>query len=210
MSSLRRETAPGPTPPSSDKPPNQPVDLDALLQGDRSVFDQLVRQESPRLFRIIVRILKDEDETHSVMQEAFLQAYTRLSSFRREAKLTTWIYAIGINLARGALRKARRFDALEEKDIENLQPAFSKGMFVQRYDRWDPHKLAERSERLRLVRQAIDRLPPDYRLVVSLRDLEEFSTAEAAQILDISQGALRVRLHRARQALRALLAPHFC
>ena len=120
-----------------------------------------------------------------------------------------WLYAIGINLARASLRKTRRYDILEEADIDRLQPTFSKGMYAQKYKAWDPEKLAERSERVRLVHEAIDRLPPDYRFVIILRDLEQLSTAEAARALNISEGALRVRLHRARQALRALLEKYF-
>ena len=98
---------------------------------------------------------------------------------------------------------------LEEADIERLQPPFRLGMYVERYARWSPERLAELDERRRLVRQAIDRLPDDYRLVVILRDIEELSTAEAARVLELSEGAVRVRLHRARQALRALLDTHF-
>ena len=184
---------------------NKPLDIDAILDGDRDAFAQLVVQESPRLFRVIVRIVRDEDEARSVMQETFLQAYQRLHTFRREAKLTTWLYAIGINLARAALRKARRYNTLEEADIERLQPTFAKGMYAEQPRAWNPHKQAERSERQQLVRKAIDQLPPDYRMVVVLRDLEQLSTTEAARVLEISEGALRVRLHRARQALRALL-----
>ena len=189
--------------------PKPPIDTEALLRGDRAQFEMLVRQESPRLFRVIVRIIKDEDEARSVMQETFLQAYQRLHSFRRESKLTTWLYAIGINLARASLRKTRRYDMLEEADIERLQPSFNKGMYAQKYEAWNPHLHVERSERQRIVREAIDRLSPDYRLVVILRDIEQLSTSEAARILEISEGALRVRLHRARQALRALLEKHF-
>ena len=188
---------------------NTPIDTEAVLRGDRKAFERLVYQESPRLFRVIARIVKDEDEARSVMQETFLQAYQRLHSFRRESKLTTWLYAIGINLARASLRKTRRYDLLEEGDIERLQPSFSKGMYAQKYEAWNPEKIAERSERQRIVRQAIDQLPPDYRLVVTLRDIEQLSTAEAARVLEISEGALRVRLHRARQALRTLLEKHF-
>lgn len=189
--------------------PPKPLDVEAILQGDRRAFEQLVHQESPRLFRVIVRILKDEDEAQNVMQETFLQAYQRLHTFRRESKLTTWLYAIGINLARASLRKTRRYQTLEEADIERLQPSFSRGMYTQKVESWNPHRLAERSERQRIVRAAIDQLPPDYRLVVLLRDIEQLSTTEAARILEISEGALRVRLHRARQALRSLLEKHF-
>lgn len=185
------------------------IDLDALLGGDQAAFEQLVRQESPRLFRVIARIVQDEDEAQNVLQETFLQAYQRLHTFRGEAKITTWLYSIGINLARTSLRKAKRYDTLSEEDIERLQPDFRLGMYAGRHEAWDPEQIAERNERRRLVREAVDRLPPDYRTAVVLRDLEELSTAEAARILDISEGALRVRLHRARQALRALLDEHF-
>ncbi len=185
------------------------LDVEAILQGDRRAFEQLVRVESPRLFRVILRILRDEDEAQSVMQETFLQAYQRLDTFRGEAKLTTWLYAIGVNLARAALRKRRRYQTLEEGDIDGLQPQFTKGMFSQKPEAWNPQKVAEQSDRHRLVHEAIDQLPEDYRMVIVLRDIEELSTEEAAQVLGISNGAARVRLHRARHALRALLSKHF-
>ncbi len=185
------------------------LDLEALLRGDHAAFEQLVVQESPRLFRVLVRIVRDEDEARSVMQETFLQAFKRLHTFRGESKVTTWLYSIGINQARGALRKLRRTQPLEEKDIEQLQPGFRMGMYVQHFEPWRPDRATEQSERRELVRRAIDQLPDDYRLVVILRDMEELSTAEAARVLEINEGAVRVRLHRARQALRALLDSHF-
>lgn len=185
------------------------VDQDAVLRGDRAAFEQLVRVESPRLYRVILRILHDEDEARSVMQETFLQAFKRLSTFRGESKLTTWIYAIGINLARAALRKTRRLTVLEEQDIERLQPRFRMGMYVEQYEAWNPQRISERKERRRLVHEAIAQLPDDYRTIVTLRDIEELSTAEAARILEISEGAARVRLHRARQALRKILDGYF-
>jgi RNA polymerase sigma-70 factor (ECF subfamily) len=190
-------------------PPGTDLDLEALLSGDEATFEQLVRQESPRLFRIINRIVEDQDEAQSLMQETFLQAFQRLDSFRREAKFTTWVYAIGINLARGSLRKSRRLTALDEAAVERMQPQFERGMFVDQTETWDPHKLAELSQRKDLVHQAIAQLPEDYRTVLNLRDIEEIDTGEVARILDISNGAVRVRLHRARQALRSLLDSHF-
>ncbi len=183
-------------------------DLEALLAGDPKAFEQLVVSESPRLFRVIVRILGDDDEAQSVLQETYLQAYQRLHTFRRESKLTTWLYAIGINLARASLRKSRRLSSLEDHDVERMQPTFSRGMYSETFEQWDPQKLSELSERSQLVHKAIARLPLDYRTVVILRDIEEKSTDEVAKILDISGGAVRVRLHRARQALRKLLESH--
>ncbi len=184
-------------------------DPEAVLRGDPQAFEQLVRQESPRLYRVIVRLVRDEDEAQSVMQETFLQAYKRLPTFRGESKLTTWLYAIGINLARASLRKARRTTSLSEEEIERLQPRFVAGMYAEPYEAWNPHRTAERAERRRLVHEAIERLPDDYRSIVTLRDIEGLSTAEAARILEISEGAARVRLHRARQALRKLLDGYF-
>lgn len=185
------------------------IDLEALLSGEHKAFEQLVRVESPRLFRVIMRIVRDEDEARNVMQETFLQAYQRRSTFRRESKLTTWLYAIGINLARAALRKKSRLTTLDEEEIDRLQPVFRKGTPTERYKTWNPEKLAEKKERKRLVHEAIDRLPVDYKMIVTLRDIEQMSTEETARILDISPGAARVRLHRARQALRTLLDEHF-
>lgn len=185
------------------------LDIEAILRGDPQAFELLVQTESPRLFRMIQRIVQDEDEAGSIMQETFLQAYKRLSSFRREAKFTTWLYAIGLNLARASLRKRRRYDTLEEDKMDRLQPTFESGMHTEKYDFWNPQRIAEQRERKELVHNAIAELPPDYRLVITLRDIEEMSTAEVAQILEISEGAVRVRLHRARLALRTLLDRYF-
>ena len=185
------------------------IDLDTLLAGDKAAFEKVILKESPRLFRMIMRIVQDEDEARSVMQETFLQAYKRLSTFRRESKFSTWLYAIGLNLARASLRKLKRFDTLDEEAIDRMQPVFSNGMYADSYERWNPQKIAEKQERKDLVHKAIDQLPADYRSIVTLRDIEELSTSEVAEILEISEGAVRVRLHRARQALRKLLDQYF-
>lgn len=191
-------------------PTSAAVDVEALLRGDHAAFEALVRQESPRLYRMIYRMVQSDDEAQSVLQETFLQAYKRLHTFRRESKITTWLYAIGLNLARASLRKARRYNPMAEEDLERLQPAFtSRGMYVESFNSWNPQKVTEREERHRLVHAAIRQLPDTYRTVVILRDIEGLSSAEVAQIIDISEGAVRVRLHRARLALRSLLAKHF-
>lgn len=181
------------------------LDVDAILAGDERAFESLVRQETPRLYRLIFRMLRDEDEARSVLQETFLQAYQGLSSFRREAQLTTWLYGIALNQARTARRKLRRTESLDEKDIERLQPSFRMGIYRGRVEGWDPLRVTEHNERAQMVREAIDQLPDSYREVIVLRDMDEFSTTEAAEMLGISEGALRVRLHRGRQALRTIL-----
>lgn len=184
------------------------IDQEAILAGDRAEFEKLVRQESPRLFHVLRRYVRDEDDARSVMQETFLQAYKRLATFRGDSKLTTWLYGIGINQARAFVRKQSRVDMLEEADIERLQPNFRMGMYRGEYAPARPDALAVREERRSIVHDAIGRLSEDYRIVVELRDIQEFSTAEVAEMLGMTRGAVRVRLHRARQALRALLEPY--
>lgn len=181
----------------------------AILQGDKHAFEQLVNKESPRLYRMIYRIIGNEDEARSVLQETFLQSYIRLNTFRGDAKLTTWIYSIGLNLARAARRKSVRIRVLEHNEFEALRPEFTRGRHAKNIKEWDIEYRLEKSERKRLLHEAIQRLPEQHRTIVNLKDINGWATEDVARVLNISNGAVRVRLHRARQALRALLAPYF-
>jgi RNA polymerase sigma-70 factor (ECF subfamily) len=182
-------------------------DVDRLIAGDAHEFEKLVVRESGRLYRIIRRIVRDDDEARSVMQEAFLQAYQRRETFRRESMFTTWLYGIGINLARVSARKSARTSVFSEEQLLQLQQPLAATASTS--SEWNPAKMAESAERQRIVRNAISRLPEDYRIVVSLRDIEELSTDEVAQILGVTEGAVRVRLHRARKALKEMLTSYF-
>lgn len=173
-------------------------------------MDRLVREESGLVYRCVGRIIRDEDEIRNLTQETFLQAIQNIESFRGEAKVSTWLCSIAINLARAHLRKTRRYDVMAEEDLENLLPTFGfLGHGTEMYREWNPEKYAEHGERVEMVRDALELLPDDYKLVIVLRDLEELNTQEVADMLDLSEGAVRVRLHRARQALRKLLDRKF-
>ncbi|PEN05244.1 RNA polymerase subunit sigma-24 [Longimonas halophila] len=169
----------------------------------------MVESETPRLFHIILRYVNDDEAARSLVQETFLQAYKNLDSFRGDSQLTSWVTGIGINLARSWLRKNKRQQPMDEETMERLQPDFRFGRYTGSFEPWDPEQTAERAERKELVHKALDELSDSYREVIVLRDLEERSTKETAELLGISRGAVRVRLHRARQALRSLLDPHF-
>ncbi len=110
---------------------------ETLLRGNLTAFEHLVRQESPRLFRVLARIVRDEDAARRVVQETFLQAYERRRTFRRKRKLTTWLYAIGIKRARAALGASQREDTLGGENIERFQPGFADEMHVERYEAWN-------------------------------------------------------------------------
>lgn len=181
----------------------------AVLAGDKQAFEQLVHEESPRLYRMIYQIVNNADEARNVLQETFLQSYTRLESFRGDAKLSTWIYAIGLNLARAARRKAARVRVLEQDEFEQLRPQFLSGRYAGNHREWNGEQRLQTEERKRLLYEAIERLPDQHRTIVNLKDIDGWATEDVARLLNISNGAVRVRLHRARQALRALLAPYF-
>ncbi len=142
-------------------------------------------------------------------QETLLAAYRGLANFDGAAQLITWLHRIAVNSARMRVRwNARRPD----RSIESLLPTFDRtGHRENSGPAWQltADEIASSREMRELVRQAIDRLPENYRIVLVLHDIEQFETAEVAQSLGIEPGAVKTRLHRARQALRTLLDLHF-
>ncbi len=179
-------------------------DVEALKRRDPAELDKLVRAESARVFRCIARLISDLDEAQSLTQETFYQALKNFDSFRGESKVSTWLCAIGVNLARAHLRKSKRVESIGEREFDQLIPSYN-FLGLRSGSQLSPLGQMEQKEKINMLHKAIDRLPEDYKTVVTLRDLEELSTEETAEILDISEGAVRVRLHRARQALVALL-----
>lgn len=177
---------------------------------DERAMAIFVRAESPKIYRCIFRLVQDEDEAKSLVQETFLQALTKLDSFRGDAKLSTWVCAIAINLARASLRKKKRVETMTEADLDALQPHYApEGQSLDTFSLWSPHRQYEQKELHRLLKKAIEKLPEDYRLAIQLRDLEELPMAEVAAILGITETNLRVRLHRARNALRKTLDGYY-
>jgi RNA polymerase sigma-70 factor (ECF subfamily) len=140
------------------------------------------------------------------VQDAFFCAFRSLGKFEGGCALSTWLHRIVVNAALVKLRTRRR---RPEESIEPLLPRFLEdGHHVARPSEWMPADLLlERRETRELVRAAIDRLPESYRTILLLRDIEEMDTEETARALDITPTAAKVRLHRARQALRTLLDP---
>ncbi|MFI5318676.1 MAG: sigma-70 family RNA polymerase sigma factor [Myxococcota bacterium] len=183
--------------------------LEALKRGDERAFSELVRANTGRMLSVARRILKSDDEAHDATQEAFLQAFRAIGGFQGDALLSTWLHRITVNACLMRLRHRKRHPELA---IEDLLPTFDDtGHRVEASAEWTDD-VAERMESAQLrkvVRDAIDRLPENYRTVLVLRDIEGLSTEESAQALGIRPEAAKMRLHRARQALRTLLEPHF-
>ena len=191
-----------------------PVDDEATLvaqlrAGDEKAFEQVVRSYGGRLLAVARRIVGTEEDARDVVQDAFMNAFRSLNRFEGNAKLSTWLHRIVVNAALMKLRTRKR---KPEQSIETLLPGFQDdGHHEERFQSWEEpvDKLMERAENRELVRKNIDALPEGYRTVLVLRDIEGLDTEETANVLGLTVNATKIRLHRARQALRTLLAPHF-
>lgn len=173
---------------------------------DPKAFRALIERERERIYHVVYRIVKDDEEAVNVVQETFVQAFQRIDSFRGHSKLSTWLCGIAVNQARLYLRRARRYTMHGTDDLERLYAtgAVRKGLNPMDVS---PDTRMERNERISMVRRAIDQLPDKYRSIITLRDIQQLSTEETARALGIKEGTVRVQLHRARHALRRILAP---
>jgi RNA polymerase sigma-70 factor (ECF subfamily) len=180
-----------------------------LRAGDEEAFELVVRTYSGRLLAVTRRILCNDEDARDVVQDALLSAFRSLERFQGGSLLSTWLHRIAVNAALMKLRTRRR---KPEESIENLLPVFKDdGHHQETFASWtEPVDVAmTRAENRALVRQCIEQLPDSHRTVLVLRDIEELDTEDTARALGISGNAVKIRLHRARQALRTLLAPHF-
>jgi len=182
--------------------------LRALKAGEAKAYDFVVREYSGRLLAVIRRIVRNEDDARECLQEAFLQAFRAIERFEGRAKVSSWLHRIAVNSALMRLRSRKR---KAEASIDDLLPQFD-GNEGRIDPAWqppaDPEPDLEAQDRKARVHEAIAELPENYRNVILLRDIQELSTDETAEALELTPGAVKVRLHRARAALRTLLSPH--
>lgn len=181
----------------------------ALRAGDEQAFATLVREHGARMLAVARRFMRNEEDARDAVQDAFLSAHKAIGRFDGKAKLSTWLHRIVVNASLMKLRSKRR---RPERSIEELLPTYLEdGHPTDRPQPWQrtADAILESAETRELVRASIDELPDDYRNVLLLRDIEGLDTAETARLLEASESAVKTRLHRARQALRNLLDPHF-
>lgn len=193
-------------------PPCDPVSDATLVlrlrHGEAGAYQDLVRGYGGRLLAVTRRLLRNEEDARDAVQEAFLSAFRAMESFQGEASLSTWLHRIAVN---AALMRIRSRKPQQELPIDDLLPCFSEDGHTQHSVALWQEPADRRLERRQLgdlVRCCIDQLPESHRTILVLRDIEDLDTEQAAQLLGISVAAAKVRLHRARQALRALLDPH--
>jgi RNA polymerase sigma-70 factor, ECF subfamily len=183
--------------------------LAQLRAGDQRAFEELVRTFGGRLLAVARRFVRNEADAQDIVQSAYLSAFKALDQFEGHCQLATWLHRIVVNTALMKLRSKRR---KPEESIEALLPAFQEdGHHVEQFSDWTTpaDQLIERDETRATVRDCIDRLPDNYRAVLLLRDIEERSTQDVAEMLSMTPTAVKVRLHRARQALSTLLRKEY-
>lgn len=174
-----------------------------VLAGNTASFEVLMRRYNQRLYRTARAILRDDLLAEDLVQEAWVRAYQHLKDFAGRASFSTWVLRIAVNEGLARLRTGQRY--AERRQEINAQGA---GMdrFISPVP--DPEQQASASEIRVLLEQLIDGLPDANRAVFMLRDVEGLSTADAAEVLSITEDNVKVRLHRARTALRDMLALH--
>jgi len=178
-----------------------------IRAGDKSACAACIEQHSPTVYRIALRVLGNESEAEDVMQETFLNAFKAIDTFEWRSSLATWLYRIAYNAALMRLRKPGR-DAMSVEEL-----AENEGVMETPRQLFDwcclPDAEYATSEARAELERAVSELPEKLRAVFVLRDLEELSTEETAQVLGISLEAVKTRLHRARLQLRERLANYF-
>lgn len=202
------DAAIGGNPTAETAPTDEAALLAALQAGDEAAFETLLRDYGGPMLAVARRMLRNEADAADAVQDAFLSAFKSIDGFAGDAKLGTWLHRIVVNACLMKLRTRRRKPA---QQIDDLLPQFLEdGHHASGVKRWREtvEQALDRKELSQLVRESIDELPHSHREVLLLRDIEQHDTAETAELLGISEGAVKTRLHRARQALRELLNPY--
>jgi RNA polymerase sigma-70 factor (ECF subfamily) len=185
-------------------------DLDlvhATQNGDVSAFEQLVGRYDRKLLRIAEHVTRNREDSQDVVQESFLKAFQHLGEFREHSQFSTWLFRITINQALMKLRKRRT-----TKDVSLDEDFQAAGDILPReVTDWapNPEELYQASELRDILIKALEELRPILRTVFVLRDIEELSIDQTAEVLDLSPAAVKARLWRARLQLRELLSEYF-
>lgn len=185
-----------------------------VLDGDAAAFELIMRRYNQRLFRLARSILRDPAEAEDVVQEAYVRAFERLAGFNGPNGFGAWLSRITANEALGRLRRRGRVVTLDDWRGDAREDAIA-GIETMPSSEPGPERLAASAELRRLIEEAVDALPDDFRTVFVMRAVEGLSVAETAASLGIAEATVKTRLHRARRLLRARItdrvdaaAPH--
>jgi RNA polymerase sigma-70 factor, ECF subfamily len=196
-----------PAPPAADSREQELIGR--IVSGDRSLFYELIQPYERAVFLAANSILQNDADAEDVAQEAFLRALDKLSTFRGEARFSTWLIQIAINEARMRLRRSKRYP-MESAD-EPFSTADDEEYFPRDLADWReiPSEALQRKELREALKRAVASLKPHYRDVFLLRDVQHLSIAETAAALGLKEATVKIRLLRARLMMRDALAPGY-
>jgi len=183
------------------------VDLTALKRGDKHAFTLLVETHSDNIYRLALKMLGDEQDAEDVLQETFIKAFKNIQGFEGRSKVSTWLYRIAVNESLMLLRKRKGVTVDIDQEFETDEGE----LMPRQITDWCcvPEKELMSGETRQVIDQAIQTLSDANRAAFLLRDVEGLSTQDAAEVLSISESALKLRLMRARMALREILTGYF-
>lgn len=168
-----------------------------VLEGEKELFEILLRRYNQRLFRVIRSYIHSEDDVRDIMQDAYVKAYTKLQQFNNQSSFSTWLIRIAINEALQYLRKNKRI-LVNYGKTERLENVFN----LPDTSQMNPENQVIKTETRVLVEQAVDCLPEKYRVVFMLQQVEGLSNLEIAECLKLTDSNVKVRLHRAKNLLK--------
>jgi RNA polymerase sigma-70 factor (ECF subfamily) len=187
--------------------PTDDLELVRLLQrGDHRAFHRIVQNHQHKVYRLSLRITRDEATARDVVQDAFLQVFRKIGQFQGESAFSTWLHRITVN---AALMRLRSPHHRHETSFEDASPRYGeRGELAEPIDDWSAavDDVVIRRDLCAHAARAVDALPAGYRSVFVLRELEDMSTQDVAAALDITVAMVKTRLHRARLALRKKLS----
>lgn len=178
--------------------------VERLQRHDERAFNELVEVYSPRVYRLVARILGRREDAEDMAQEVFVQVFKGIGQFRGESKLGTWIYRVAINLCKNRSKYlSRRHDDKQDAldAVADRQPLHqAKGVTSGQINR--PDQMVEGMQIEAIMRKCIAELDPDFREALILRDVENLSYEEIIEITGVAEGTVKSRIHRARALLR--------
>jgi RNA polymerase sigma-70 factor (ECF subfamily) len=178
----------------------------AAKRGDVHAFEELVNRYEAKIFRLTMNITRNREDAEDAMQDAFLKSYAHLKDFQEDSRFYTWLVRIAANEALMRLRKRRPNQFSLDEPVEG-----DEDLMPRELQDWgpSPEQRFAQTEMHEILSGVIDKLEPDFRVVFTLRDIEELSTEETAKVLGISIPAVKSRLLRARLKLRQKLDRYF-
>ncbi|HUO34097.1 MAG TPA: sigma-70 family RNA polymerase sigma factor [Candidatus Acidoferrum sp.] len=185
---------------------DEPALVAAAKSGDLNAFDTLVNRYERKIFRLAQNITQNKEDAEDAMQEAFLKAFEHLGEFEGNSRFYTWLVRIAVNQALMKLRKRRPNQVSLDEEIDTGEE-----MLPREIEDWgpSPEEKFKQTELGEILNEAIQDLDPSFRIVFQLRDIEELSTEETAEMLGLSIPAVKSRLLRARLKLRQRLNRFF-